>query len=67
MKLVFGFLHVEGENMTSLGGQIAVLAPLSSPEQGCLFQSITWVKLSLINSQGELSKKLNLLIFVVNH
>lgn len=70
MKLVFGFLHVEGENMTSLGGQIAALAPLaplSSPEQGCLFQSITWVKLSLINSQGELSKKLNLLIFVVNH
>lgn len=62
---MFGFLHVEDENMAPLGGQIALLAPLSSPKQGCLPEH-TWVKLSLVNGEGELSKKLYLLIFVVN-
>lgn len=64
--MIVDFLHVEDETMTLLCGQITVLTPLSSPKQGCLSEH-TWLKLSLINGEGELSKELNLLIFVLNH
>lgn len=37
------------------------------PKAGMPVSEHTWVKLSLVNGEGELSKKLNLLIFVVNH
>lgn len=66
IKLTFGLLHAEDENMTPFHRQVDGFAPLSSPEERCLFGKFcvavsdhTWVKQRLIICEVKCKEKRN--------